>query len=141
RTARVEAVASRRVEVIGALGRSITVLLGSLQVLSGRMTPGDIIIFTAYLSAMYKPMRNLAKLASQFSKAAVSAERISGILDTKAEAPDPPSAIAPNGLRGDIRFRGVEFSYAGGRQVLRGVSFQIEAGQRVALVGASGAGK
>jgi ATP-binding cassette subfamily B protein len=141
RTARMEAVASRRVEFISAVGRSVTVLLASLQVLSGRMTPGDIIVFVTYLTGMYKPMRNLAKLAGQFSKAAVSAERVAMILDAEPEIPDRSGAVAAIALRGDIEFCNVCFSYGSGRTVLSDLSFRIDAGRRVALVGASGAGK
>src|SRR2546426_12101221 len=92
-------------------------------------------------SSDLKPMRSLAKLSTDFSKAMASADRISEVLDTEPEIQDRPDAIEAASLRGDIEFRGVSFDYADGKDVLRQVSFQIARGQRLALVGASGAGK
>src|SRR3989475_8546391 len=86
-------------------------------------------------------MRSLAKLSTDFSKAMASAERISEVLDTEPEIQDHPDAIEPVSLRGEIEFRGVSFDYGDGKDVLRGVSFAVSPGKRLALVGASGAGK
>lgn len=141
RTARLEAAASRAVEIVSAAGLWAVVLFGALQVLAGQMTPGDVLIFTAYLTNMYKPLRQLARLASQFSKAAVSAERIAEILDSENELPEIRPVVSARHLSGQIVFKHVSFAYGDGRQALRDVSFSIEPGQRVALVGASGAGK
>ena len=141
KTARMEAAASRTVEIISAFSVCAVVLFGSLQVIDGLMTPGDVLIFTAYLTSMYKPLRQLARLSSQFSKAMVSAERISEILETEIETPDLPVAIAASRLRGEISFNRVSFNYGNNKQVLDDVSFTIQSGQRVALVGASGVGK
>lgn len=141
RTARLEAAATRTVEIISAAGIFAVVLFGSLQALRGTMTPGEVLIFTTYVSNMYRPIRNLAKLSTRFSKAAVSAERIAEILAIEPEAPDRTFAILAVNLRGRIEFRDVSFRYAGGQRALERVSFVIPSGQRVALVGASGAGK
>src|SRR3989454_5725973 len=92
-------------------------------------------------SSDLKPMRSLAKLSTDFSKAMASADRISEVLDTEPEIQDRPDAIEPVSLRGDIEFRGVSFDYGDGKDVLRQVSFKVAHGQRLALVGASGAGK
>src|SRR5207247_2550984 len=85
--------------------------------------------------------RSLAKLSTDFSKAMASADRISEVLDTEPEIQDRPDAIEATSVRGDIEFRGVSFDYGDGKDVLRQVSFKIARGQRLALVGASGAGK
>ena len=145
RTARLEARASRTVEIINAFGIWAAVLFGALRVIAGEMTPGEVLIFTAYLSAMYKPLRNMAKLSTQFSRAMVSAERIAGILEMEPEAApeaveDDAGAPAAN-LRGEIAFAQVSFRYNDDRPALRNVSFSVRPGQIVALVGASGAGK
>lgn len=141
RTARMTAAATRTVEIISAIGIWAAVLFGSLQVLKGRMTPGEILVFTAYLTQMYKPVRDLAKLSAKFSKAMVSAERIGEILGMAPEILDPPDAVEASGLKGEIVFDRVSFDYGDGRPVLKEVSFSIPSGRRVALVGASGAGK
>jgi len=141
RTARMEAGAARTVEIINAAGVWAAALFGALQVVKGQMTPGDVLIFTAYLTNMYKPLRNLAKLSTQFSRAMVSAERISGILKIEPESVDDRRGLRVNYLQGGIAFRQVSFGYGDGKAALRDVSFVIRPGERAALVGASGAGK
>jgi ABC-type multidrug transport system fused ATPase/permease subunit len=140
-TARMEAAAVRSVEMISAVGAWAVILFGSLQVLKGRMTPGDILIFASYLTSMYKPIRNLAKLSTKFSKAMVSAERVAEILDLEPAIQDDPHAIEARHLKGEIVFENVSFDYGDGNSILKDVSFTISPGQRVVLIGASGAGK
>jgi len=141
RTARLEAAATRTVELVGAGGTWAVVLFGSLQALNGAMTPGDVLIFVTYVASMYKPIRNLAKLSTRFSKALVSMERISEILETEPDIQDRPHAVAATKLRGRVSFHDVSFDYGDGKGILKNISFAVRAGQQVALVGASGAGK
>ena len=141
RVARLEAAATRSSEIITALGTAAAVLFGAFQVLQGRMLPGDLVLVVGYLTSMYKPIRQLAKLSTDFSKAMASAERISEILDIEPEIVDLPDALPAKGLRGEIVFRDVSFDYGDGRDVLRNVSFAVSPGRRLALVGVSGAGK
>jgi ATP-binding cassette subfamily B protein/subfamily B ATP-binding cassette protein MsbA len=141
RAARMEAAAARTVEILSAVGKWAVVLVGSLQVMKGRMTPGDVLIFWGYVSKMYKPMRTLSRLSTKFTRATVSAERISEILDIEPEIKDAPDAVEARNLRGEIVFDHVSFDYGDGRHVLKDASFTVQPGQRVALVGASGAGK
>lgn len=140
-TARMEAAATRAVEIISAVGVWAVVLFGSLQALKGQMTPGDVLVFISYLHNMYKPIRNLTRLSTKFTKAMISAERIAEILEIEPEIQDLPDAIEASGLKGEIVFQNVSFDYGEGKDVLKDVSFSIAPGERVALVGASGAGK
>ncbi len=145
RMARMEAAASRAVEIISAAGLCAVVLFGALQVIEGRILPGEVLIFTAYLTNMYKPLRTLARISSQFSKAMASADRIAEIFKIEPERlPERLGAhhgVRVQRLRGEIVFKNVSFDYGDGKGVLREVSFHIKPGQRVAFVGASGAGK
>lgn len=141
RTARMEAAATRSVEIISAAGLCAVVLFGSLQVIRGRILPGEVLIFTAYLTSMYKPLRTLARISSQYSKAMASAERIAQILRIEPEPIDDKQGLKVTKLDGEIVFRDVSFDYGDGIEVLKNVSFKIAPGERVALVGASGAGK
>jgi ATP-binding cassette, subfamily B, bacterial len=138
---RLAAVAMRSLELIKAAGLWATVLFGALLALGGEMTPGDVLIFTAYLNDMYKPLRNLAKLSTRYSRAMVGMRRIQEIFETEPEASDDASAVEAPRLKGEIVFDGVSFDYGNGRKVLDDVSFAIAPGQRVALVGPSGSGK
>src|ERR1051325_3765722 len=141
RLARFEAAASRSSEIITTLGTAATVLFGAMQVLKGTMLPGELVLVVAYLNTMYKPLRGLAKLATDFSKAGASAERIGEVLDIEPEVQDDPDAIEASDFKGEIVFKNVSFDYGDGRSVLKSVSFTVPPGQRVALVGLSGAGK
>jgi ATP-binding cassette, subfamily B, bacterial len=141
RISRMEAAATRFVEIISAFGTAIVVLFGCLQTIAGKMTPGDVLIFASYMSQIYQPIRQITRLSTRFSRATVSMERINGILETEPDIQDDPDAISVNQLRGEIAFDKVTFSYIDGKKILDDVSFQIKPGERVALVGASGAGK
>jgi ATP-binding cassette, subfamily B, bacterial len=141
RTARLEAAATRATEIVSSASICAVVLFGALQIIEGHMLPGEVLIFTAYLTSMYKPLRTLARISSQFSKAMASAERISGIFKTEPEIYDDHQGLRPLSLRGEIVFRNVSFDYGDGKHVLNNISFKIEPGQRAAFVGASGAGK
>ena len=141
RIARLEAAATRSSEIITALGTAAAVLFGALQVVQGRMLPGELVLVVAYLTNMYKPLKGLAKLSTDFSKAMASADRLSEVLDIEPEIQDRPDAIEAAPFKGEIVFRDVCFEYDEAREVLRDVSFVVSPGQRLALVGASGAGK
>jgi len=141
RVARLEAAATRSSEIITAIGTAAAVLFGTLQVLNGTMLLGELVLAVSYLTSMYKPMRTLARLSTDFSKAMASVERISEILDVEPEIQDRPDAIEATGLRGEVVFKDVCFDYGDGKGVLRHVSLAVSPGQRLALVGVSGAGK
>ena len=141
RVARLEAAATRSSEIITALGTAAAVLFGAFQVLQGRMLPGELVLVVGYLTNMYKPIRQLAKLSTDVSKAMAAAERVSEILEIEPEILDRPDAIPATDLKGEIVFRDVSFDYGDGKDVLRNISFSVSPGQRLALVGVSGAGK
>ena len=139
--ARFEAVSARSVEFIGAGATALVVLFGSLEVLAGRMTPGTVLVFSTYLHSLYRPIRQIAKLSTRLSTAAVSARRINEVLDIEPEIEDALDAIDATNLRGEVMFDRVSFAYPDGAPVLDDVSFVASPGRRIALVGASGAGK
>jgi hypothetical protein len=112
------------------------VLLGAREVLAGRLTPGELLIFVAYVGSLYKPVRDLGKLSAKFSRAGVSAQRVAEILDTEPDIEDAPDALelAAPGRRDRLRGRQLRLRRrpAGAGQ---GLSLRIAAGERVALVG------
>ncbi len=141
RTSRMEAAATRLVEIISAFGTAIVVMFGCLQAIDGKMTPGDVLVFASYMSQIYQPIRQITRLSTRFSRATVSIERINDILEIEPDIQDDPNAISISQIHGDIAFDNVTFSYVDGKKILDNVSFRIKPGERVALVGASGAGK
>ncbi|HEY2951075.1 MAG TPA: ABC transporter ATP-binding protein [Verrucomicrobiae bacterium] len=141
RLARLQAAANRSSEIITTVGTAVAVLFGAFQVMKGNMLPGDLVLVVAYLNNMYKPVRGLAKLSTDISKISASAERISEVLETEPQIQDRPDAIEADGIRGEIAFQNVSFDYGDGKHALKNISFAVSPGQRLALVGVSGAGK
>jgi ABC-type multidrug transport system fused ATPase/permease subunit len=141
RAARASAAVSRSIALISALGTAITVLFGAAQVLDGHLTPGELLVFLAYVTRLYKPVRDLGRLSVRLSRAAVSVARIEDILAIQPEIEDAPDAIDAAPLAGEIVFEHVSFGYDAGRPVLEDVSLRIRPGERIALIGPSGAGK
>ena len=141
RTARLEAAAARAADLTVSIGTWAVVLIGSLEALRGQMTPGNVLVFAAYMNSMNSPIRNLAKLSSRVSRATVTAGRIADVLNLEPDVQDDPNAIEAANLKGQITFDNVSFAYEGGNPVLENVSLRVAPGQHVALLGRSGSGK
>jgi len=141
RVARLSAAASRSSEIISSLGIAAAVLYGAIAVQDSRMLPGVLVLVVAYLNNLYKPLRGLAKLSTDFSKAMASADRLSEVLDIEPQIRDRADAVEAPRFKGDIEFKDVAFAYGDGEDVLEEMSFHLSPGQRVALVGSSGSGK
>jgi subfamily B ATP-binding cassette protein MsbA len=129
------------VEVIVALGTALVLLVGGRMALAGALSPGALIVFIFYIGKLYKPMQELSKMTDAYSKAAVGYERIREVLEMEHEVKDLARAKRLMRVKGEIEFQKVTFGYDSEAPVLRNVSFKIEPGQLVALVGPSGAGK
>jgi subfamily B ATP-binding cassette protein MsbA len=129
------------VEVLAALGTCLVLGYGGRLALAGQLSAGDLIIFLAYLSKMYKPMRDISKMGDTVSKASVSYERIQEVLNTVSRVRDLPRARRAKPFKGKLEFEGVSFSYTPDHPILKDINFQIEPGQVAAFVGPSGAGK
>lgn len=139
--ARLNAGMSRTISLISTGGLLGVIFYGAWLTLNNQMTPGDVLLFVTYVKGLYKPIRDAVKLSSKITKAAVSAQRIDEILSLEPEITDKPNAIVARRLQGAIAFDQVSFGYQAAQPTIRAVSFTVAPGQRVALVGASGAGK
>ncbi|MFT5139479.1 MAG: ATP-binding cassette subfamily B protein [Lysobacterales bacterium] len=114
---------------------------GTVLVLRGALTAGELLVFLSYLRAAFKPMQDFAKYSGRLAKASASGERVIQIFDTPHDVTDLPDATDAPEFEGNIEFKDVVFAYEPGVPILRKVSFKIEPGKFVALVGPSGAGK
>jgi len=129
------------VEFLSAVALSIIVWYAAGNILSGAMTIGMLIAFTQFTEMFFRPVRDLTEKYNTLQSSVVASERIFSLLDTDMTVPDAPNAAPFTELEGAIEFRDVHFSYDGTTPVLKGVSFTVNKGETVALVGATGAGK
>ena len=129
-------------EWLGAFGIVGVLWYGSREIALGQLSSGEFTSFVAALLLMYGPVRKLSRVNANIQQAVAASERVFEMLDTHSEARDSLDARPLLPLRNEINFTGVSFSYAnGGDTVLEEVSFSVRAGQVVAIVGLSGAGK
>jgi len=124
-----------------AVCTSFVLWRGAGLVLAGAMTAGVLTVFLSYLARFFKPVQDLAKMTNSIAQTAVAAERIQAILETREIIAERPDARVPKSLRGEIAFEHVAFRYDAEAPVLRDVSFRIEPGQFVGIVGPTGSGK
>jgi subfamily B ATP-binding cassette protein MsbA len=138
---RVKALLSPTVSVIVAACTAFVLWRGSSLILRGTMTAGALTVFLSYLSQFFRPVKDLATMTNTIAQTAVGVERVRAILDAGDVIPETPDARDPKVLKGDIEFDHVAFGYQKDAPVLKDVSFTINAGDMVGVVGPTGTGK
>jgi subfamily B ATP-binding cassette protein MsbA len=129
-------------ELIGGLGMAGALWYGSHEIAAGNLTPGQFASFFTAVFLMYGPAKKLSRVNANLQQAIAASERIFELLDAHTEVHEDPGAPPLPRFERQIEFRDVAFGYdEGQRRILRGVSFRVRAGQMVAIVGRSGAGK
>jgi len=130
-----------QVDVLVAIGTGVVLWFGVRLVLDNRLTTGALLVFVLYLDKMYKPMKDLSKMSDTLSMAAVSVERVGELLSVDSEVRERADARRAPRFKGRIEFSHIAFGYQPDGLVLEDIDFVVEAGERVALVGHTGAGK
>jgi ATP-binding cassette subfamily B protein len=138
---RVSAATQPIVEIIQALALALVVFFGGSMAIDGELSTGALVAFTLYVQRFFEPIRMLTQEYNMLQRASVAAERIFEILDTKSEVVDAPDAYDLRQLEGRVTYDHVDFAYVPGVDVLRDFNLDINAGERVAFVGQTGAGK
>ncbi len=131
----------RIVDLFASITTAAVLLLGASTVLDGKLTAGDLIVFVSYLRNSFKPIRQTAKYLTQIAKALASGARVLALLAEVPVIGDSVQPIKASRFCGKIHFDSVSFGYRPGNAVLQNVSFELQAGERVAIVGPSGSGK
>ncbi len=129
------------IELFSAITVGLVLWYGGSLVLDERVLPGVIIAFIQYIHRLFMPIRDLAEKYNILQAAMASSERVFRLLDVQESLADPPNPKRPDRLRGEIEFKDVWLSYLPGEPVLKGISFRVAPGEKVALVGATGGGK
>ncbi len=127
--------------ILFGLGGTTITWLGANEVLAGRLTVGELLIFIAYLAQLYEPLNQLSHVGTTVSGAGAGTRRVFEILDAPEEIQENLSPKQNLAVRGSIEFKNVCFGYETGVEILHQVSFAVKAGERIAIVGPSGAGK
>lgn len=138
---RLESKLYRIVSLASAAGLCVILYVGVRLVLSGEMTAGDLLVFVAYLRGVNKPMRKIAKLAGQVAKATSCGQRIADVFAIPPSVRDRDGARPLPATEGRITFDNVTFSYGPAAPALSEINLTVEPGERVAIVGHTGAGK
>ena len=128
-------------DVVLAGGTGLVLWLGVIRVTAGQLSVGELLVFLSYLASLYGPVRSLSRLATTLARGASSRDRIAEVLFSPEVVPEVRAAPRAPVLERGLVLDSVRFSYVPGAPVLDRISVRIPAGQRVALVGASGAGK
>jgi ATP-binding cassette, subfamily B, bacterial len=137
---RIRGVFSPIVDLIELCGILLVVVIGTRAIASGGLTLGGMLVFIAYLSRLYGPVRDLSSLSNTIFKALAGAERVIELLDERPRVTERPDPIRLERARGAVELDDVWFGYDD-TPALKGVTLHVAPGERVALVGASGAGK
>ena len=131
------------VSTLMAIGTALMYYVGALEVLkpAGAFTLGDLLVFSSYLLMLYQPLEQLTYTAWALEGAAAGATRCFEVLERDNDVPDAPGARVIHGASGRIAFQAVSFGYSEERVILKDISFDVEPGQTVAIVGGTGTGK
>jgi len=141
------------VVTLGSIGTGLAMWYGGKAVMLESISYGTLVLFISYTIQFFEPVRDLARIFSEFQSAQASAERIMSLIETEPEIKDTPEVLERYGdvfdpkpenwppIKGNIVFKNVSFSYKNGEKVLENFNLNIRAGQSIALVGETGSGK
>ena len=141
KSARTRALSSPIMETLGGVAVCIVIIYGGYRVIEGATTSGAFFSFIMALLLAYEPMKRLANLNASLQEGLAGAERMFKLLDTEPAIHEKSDAVDLGSVKGHIQLEDVRFSYVPGKAALNGITLEVPAGKRVALVGASGAGK
>jgi ATP-binding cassette subfamily B protein len=126
---------------IGNLGYVAVVMMGGVLAIRNLVTVGDIQAFIQYVRSFTQPIAQLANISNVLQQTAAAAERVFEFLNETEEVPETENAIAPSRVRGEVEFRNVQFGYDPEKLVIKNFSARVKPGQKIAIVGPTGAGK
>ncbi len=129
------------VNMTTALGTALVLGFGAYHALQGQLTTGQLLVVMSYIGAVYKPLEAISYTIGSLQDKYTGLRMAFNVLDTPAEITDAPNAVRLGRVRGDITFERVSFGYRGRAGTLKDISFEAKAGQVIALVGPTGAGK
>ena len=129
------------IELLAALALALILMYGGARVLEGALTLGALVAFIQYTERFWRPISDLSEKFNILQAAMASSERIFLLLDTEPAVTAPAEAVAPSVVSGRVAFEDVSFAYDGSHPVVEGVSFAVEPGRSLALVGSTGSGK
>ncbi len=127
--------------LIGNIALGVVLLVGGLRVAGGGLALGVLLASLLYIRSFFQPAPDMAMFYNSYQSAAAALEKISGVLEEEPSVPDPAHPVDLWKARGELRFDGVEFAYTRDRVILPRFDLSIPAGQTIALVGSTGAGK
>jgi ATP-binding cassette subfamily B protein len=129
------------IEIFSALTIGLLLWYGGQLIMANAIQAGIMVAFIQYIQRVYQPIRDLAEKYNIMQAAMASSERIFNLLDTRETIRNPSVPKTPKQVRGEVEFRDVWLSYSPGAPVLKGISFRVRPGEKIALVGATGGGK
>jgi len=129
------------VQTASALGISIVMGLGAWHVIEGRISVGELIVLITYITSVYQPLEQISTTVGMIHEQLVQFHSSLRLLDTEPVVKEKPEALALDRARGRVTARGVSFAYPGRRRTIEDISFDAMPGERVAIVGRTGAGK
>jgi ABC-type multidrug transport system fused ATPase/permease subunit len=130
------------VELLSAIGTGVILLYGGYLAVEGHIQIGVVVAFVGYLNAFFDPIQQISQLYTTYQQGMAALDKIFELLETQPDMVDKPGALDPGRIRGEIELDGVRFSYGGDAGIaLDGIDLHVPAGQTVALVGETGAGK
>jgi ABC-type multidrug transport system fused ATPase/permease subunit len=129
------------IRLIGNVTIAVVLVYGAYRAYHGDVTVGVLAAFLLYLRQFFEPMMEISQFYNTFQSASAALDKLAGVLDEQPSVPEPRTAVPLGPVRGELRFDHVDFEYVEGRPVLPGLDLTVPAGQTLALVGTTGAGK